>query len=650
MSEVTREGVSGQDLARLDSVLQDANIPSLLMAVYHMTGDDKWLEEPYRPRRQRGMSDNDTGGLSDSIQNEIRAAARTAIADWVHGKDLVVGDPDETTLRRMMAVCAAETDIPDDYARMLGIEMGFTPDVELTDFHREPAKLRGDFKVVVVGAGIGGLLTALLLKRAGIPFIVLEKQDDVGGTWHLHGYPGCGVDTPSYLYSFSFFHRAWSGYFSKAPEVLEYVKDFADIYDLRRHVRFGTEVTTSRFDEDRQIWVIDATNRQGETERYEANALVSAVGLFGEPNIPDIIGIDQFEGQIFHSTQWPADLDVTGKRVAVVGSGATAMQVVPAIADKVESMSVFQRSAMWVVPSEQYFKRVPENVHWLIEHVPFYRDWFRFQLAWIWNDQIYPSLIEDPDWEHLDRSMNARNDRHRAYFTQYIAEQLDGRPDLMERAIPDYPPFGKRMLVDNGWYEALKRPNVELFDERLTSVTPRTAVGDSGTEREVDIIALCTGYRTSRFLAPMQVYGRSGRSLREEWGGDDARAYLGLTVEGFPNLFLIYGPNTNGSGGSYFSFAEAQIRYILQVIDALARGDVGAVEPRADVMSEYNARMDEELSRMVWTHPRVNSYYRNSKGRVTANRPWSVVGYWSMIREVDFDDFITEPVREPVEA
>lgn len=647
MSEFSRERVSEKDLARLDSILVDANVPSLLMSLYHLTGDQKWLEEPYRPRRPRGMSDNDSAGLDEAVQDEVRSATRDAIISWVRGADLRAPDPDAGTLSHMMAVCAAEAEIPDEYAQMLGEEMGFFPGVPTTDFHAEPERLRSGFQVVIIGAGIGGLFTGLLLKNAGIPFVILEKQSDVGGTWQAHRYPGCGVDTPSYLYSFSFFHREWSGYFSKQPEVLQYVKDFAEEFDLRPYIRFGVEVTSARYDDERQNWQITTRDREGKTEQSEANALVSAVGLFGEANVPDIEGSADFTGDIFHSTAWPEDLDVTGKRVAIVGSGATAMQIVPVIADKVESLTIFQKSAMWVAPSDQYFKKVPANVHWLIEHVPYYRDWYRFQLAWTWNDQITPSLIADPEWEHPERSMNARNDKHRQYFTRYITEKLDGHPDLIERAVPDYPPFGKRMLVDNGWYDALKRPNVELVAERLASVTPTTAVGDGGTARDVDVIALCTGYRTSRFLAPMEIYGRGGRSLREEWGDDDARAHLGLTVAGYPNLFLIYGPNTNGSGGSYYSFAEAQIRYILQLVESLARGDHGAAEPRADRMAEYNEMIDERLSRMVWSHPGVKSYYRNAKGRVTANRPSNVVEYWTALHKVDLDDFATEPVREP---
>jgi 4-hydroxyacetophenone monooxygenase len=645
MSEITRDAISNADIDRLDEFLAYANLPSLLMVLYHMTGESKWLSDPYLPLPPRGMSDNDSGGLSDAIQAEIREAARVAIIDWARGGGLAIPTPNAEELRRMMAVCAAESEIPDNYAAMMSAELGFAPARDVTGFDQVADQVPPGFRVVVLGAGIGGLLTAYLLKQAGIPHVVLEKNADVGGTWQTHHYPGAGVDTPSYLYSFSFFHRDWSGYFPKQAEVLEYLRDFADHFDLRPSIRFGVEVTAAHYDEELQRWHLDYVQADGRPGTVDANAVVSAVGLFGQANLPSIPGMESFRGDLFHSTQWPAGLDVRGKRVAVVGSGATAMQVVPAIADEVQSLTIFQKSAMWVAPSEQYFKRVPDAVHWLFNHIPFYRHWYRFQLSWVWNDQVHPSLIQDPEWEHPERSMNARNDRHREFFTRYITDQLSGREDLVAKAMPDYPAFGKRMLVDNGWYAALNRPHVELLDERLSEVAENAAVGDGGTRRDVDVIAMCTGYQTSRFLAPMEIRGRGGRSLREEWNDDDARAYLGITVPGYPNFFMIYGPNTNGSGGSFYSFAEAQVNYIMQVIKWLAREEAGAVEPRAERALEYNRLMDDELSRMVWAHPRVHSYYRNARGRITANRPWSVVDYWTMTRRAHLDDFDVEAVR-----
>ncbi|MDT2005773.1 FAD-dependent oxidoreductase [Rhodococcus opacus] len=508
METITRDGIRGSDLERLDEIVSSANLPSLLMSLFQLTGDEKWLNAPYQPKPPRGMSDNDTAGLNEQLGVDIRHAAKEAITAWARGREIAIPRPDTDTLRRMMAVCAAETEIPDNYADMMAAEMNFVAPADHDDSTDRERQLPPDFKVVVIGAGIGGLLTAHRLQQAGVPFVVLEKRGDVGGTWDSHHYPGAGVDTPSYLYSFSFFHREWEGYFSKQPEVLEYLRAFADRFDLRKYISHGIEVRTLRYDEGRQGWDIEYIDRDGNSGLMRANAVVSSVGLFGTAQLPSLPGSEKFTGLQFHSTQWPSDLDLTGKRVAVVGSGATAMQVVPATVDQANSITIFQKSATWVAPSDEYFKKVPSDVHWMMNHVPFYRDWYRFQLAWTWNDQIYASLIADPAWPHADRSMNKRNDKHREYFTQYIREQLDGRPELLEKAIPNFPPFGKRMLVDNGWYAALKRPHVELLDERLDHLTETGAVGDRGTEREVDVIAYCTGYQASRFLAPMEVYGR----------------------------------------------------------------------------------------------------------------------------------------------
>lgn len=627
------------DVDRIEGALALANIPALQMSLYQLTGDDRWLSDPYLPLRPRGMGDNDTAGYSEEKQAEVRAAAAEALRAYAMGAAIAIPRPDALTMRRMMAVCAAEPAVPDEYAEMLGEEFGMLDDDRARSV---AADALVGFQVIIIGAGIGGLLLAHRLREAGVDALILEKQQDVGGTWNSHGYPGAGVDTPSYLYSFSFFHRDWSGYFSKQPEVLRYLQDFAEEHDLRRLIRFGVEVTAARYDETAQSWSVETTDGAGRSAVLSAPVVVSAAGLFGLANDPNLPGREEFPGDIFHSTRWPKDLDVTGKRVAIVGSGATAMQIVPVIADKVAHLTVFQKSAMWVAPAEQYFRPVPSEVHWLMNNVPFYREWMRFQLAWTWNDQIHPSIVRDPEWTGSERSMNKRNDRHREFFAQYILEQLDGRPDLIEKALPDYPPYGKRMLVDNGWYAALRRDNVDLVSERLVALDGSTAIGDGGTRRDFDVIALCTGYQTSRFLAPMTIIGRGGRDLRAEWGEDDARAFQGMAVPGFPNFFMLYGPNTNGSGGSYYSFAEAQVGYIVEWVRRIAEGEVGAVEPRQDSFDDYNNRMDAQLAEMVWAHPRVDSYYRNANGRITANRPWNVVTYWGMLRHTNDADYVLE--------
>jgi 4-hydroxyacetophenone monooxygenase len=320
------------------------------------------------------------------------------------------------------------------------------------------------------------------------------------------------------------------------------------------------------------------------------------------------------------------------------------MQVVPAIADKVSQVTVFQRSPQWVGPCAEYFAPVPEDVHYLMDHVPYYQAWYRFRLAWVFNDRVHPSLQIDPQWEHSGRSLNAVNDGHRRYFTRYLEGQLADRPELIEKCLPQYPPFGKRMLLDNGWFAALKRDNVELLTEGVDSITNRGVVSQSGDEVETDVVVFSTGFETTRYLQPIEFVGRGGKPLRDIWGDDDATAYLGITVPGFPNLFLMYGPNTNsGAGGSYFFIGESQGRYIIDVITKMIERGIGAVECRAEAHDGWVNEVDEAHSKMVWSHPGMTTYYRNKRGRVVNNSPYRVVDYWLKTHDAELADFVTEP-------
>jgi 4-hydroxyacetophenone monooxygenase len=307
---------------------------------------------------------------------------------------------------------------------------------------------------------------------------------------------------------------------------------------------------------------------------------------------------------------------------------------------------VFQRSPAWVIPVSNYFDTVPEDLHWLFERVPYYFGWYRFSLSWTFNDKLHPTLQIDPAWEHPERSISRVNDRHRVRFTEYIAAQLADRPDLLAKCVPHYPPWGKRMLIDNGWYTALKRDDVELITEGVTEITPDGVRTASGTERPADVIVLSTGFHTSQYLFPMTITGRDGVDLREHWEDDNARAYLGIASPGFPNLFFVYGPNTNGSGGSFLAWSENQVSYIMQLLTAMIETGLGAIEPRQQVHDAYNAEVDAAHERMIWTHPGFSTYYRNSRGRVVVNVPWTVLGYWQRLRHADLGDYETEPARE----
>ncbi|MCG2621214.1 NAD(P)/FAD-dependent oxidoreductase [Arthrobacter sp. I2-34] len=628
------------DIERLDGALAVANLPSLVMVLFQLTGDERWIRDPYRPTKPKGMSDHDSGGFSDEVQQQIRAAVREAILEWAQGAPIAVPTPTGSLLRELMTICVNE-EVPDSYEPMIAEQMGFADPIRIPDVSNG-GTTPVDFSVVIIGAGISGLLASLRLREAGVPNVVFERESDIGGVWRTNRYPGAGVDTPSHLYSFSFYRRNWSRYYGKRDEVIEYLEDFTDHFNLRPGIRFNTRVISAVYDEASQKWTVTVENPDGSVESVVANAVISAVGIFSEPNVPDIPGAESFNGPVFHSSYWPADLDVEGKRVAVIGSGASAMQIVPAIVGKPSQITIFQRTPQWAAPANKYFEHVDDDVRWLMDTVPFYQDWYRFRLAWMFNDKVQPTLFRDPEWEHPDRSLNAANDRHRASLTKYILGKLEGREDLQAIAVPDYPPYGKRMLIDNGWFDAIKRPDVEIIPSSAARITETGVVSASGEEREADIIVLSTGFHSGRFLLPLEVRGRAGESLRETWEDDNARAFQGIAAPSFPNLFFLYGPNTNGSGGSFLYLGESQVGHVVSLITSMISQGKAAVEPRRDRYEEYNARIDDLLGQMVWSHQGVDTYYRNSKGRVVTNMPWSVVEYWSLMREPDLDNFVFE--------
>jgi 4-hydroxyacetophenone monooxygenase len=614
----------------LAEAMEHANLPTLVAVLHQLTGDRRWLAPPFRPTRSRGMEDNDTGGFPAAVQAEIRGAAVDAVTAWAAGRPPAIPAPTGDALLELIDLAVGEP-VPPEYEAMTAEDMGFRP----APIPKVPPS---DFRVVVIGAGVSGMLAAIELAEAGIEHVVLEKNDDVGGTWLENGYPGAGVDTPSHLYSYSFAPRRWSTHFGKRDEVLAYLRDVADGHGLRKVIRFGTEVASAEYRDQR--WVVTTT--AGET--LDADAVITAVGQLNRPKIPALPGMDTFGGPLFHSARWPSDLDVSGKRVAIVGTGASAMQIVPAIAGRATHVTVFQRSPQWAAPSAVYFSPIDDAASLLMEHVPFYRRWYRTRLSWNTGDRVHASLQVDDEWEHPERSVNAANDAHRRFFTHYLEQELAERDDLLESALPDYPPFGKRMLLDNGWYAAIRRDDVDLVTAPVAAVTPTGVRASDGTEVAADVVVLCTGFETHKQLWPLSVRGRDGRTIADAWGPDDADAHLGITVSGFPNLFLTCGPGTVlGHGGSYITIAECQVRYIVEALAAMVTEDLGAIEVLPEVHADYAARHDAAHAAMIWTHPGMRNWYRNPAGRVVCALPWRIVDYWTMTRRVDWAEYAVEP-------
>ncbi|WP_040801032.1 flavin-containing monooxygenase [Nocardia higoensis] len=625
------------DAAR--EALRSASIPCLLPVLYQLTGDDRWLGEKYRIAPTPGFGEMADGGLDEATQDEVRAAAHTAFMRWARGAEPAVPVPDSADLTRLMACCLGE-EVPEKYAPMVAEQLGFQPYVPADVGPRARAS---GFRVLVIGAGVSGLAAARALAAAGVPYTVLEKNQEVGGTWWENRYPGARVDVPSNLYSYSFAPKAWSEYFSRRDEISDYLVSVSHEAGVRAAIRFGCEATGARWDAERHEWVVTVVDGEGSVDELRATALITAVGLHNRPMIPDLPGLGEFEGTVVHSAQWDPELRMAGRKVAVIGAGASAMQIVPAILDDVESLTVFQRSPHWIMPNEQYFQAVPESANWLLDTLPFYRQWYRFRLYWLYTERMYPALLVDPEWDRSKNSVNRFSEALRRFYTGYLTEELGERDDLVRKCTPDFPVFGKRILLDNGWYRALRRPHVDLVTESIAEVRPRAIRTAEGQEHEVDTVVLCTGFQQQRFLFPMEIKGVGGRSLRAEWKDDDARAYLGLTTPGYPNLFYLFGPNTNPPGGSWITIAEAQVRYVISLLTRMVDDGIGAVECTQRSYDRYNAELDERNGRMVFGLDGVDSYYRNAGGRVVTNTPWTVLQYWTMTREPDLADYTLTP-------
>jgi 4-hydroxyacetophenone monooxygenase len=589
----------------------------------------------------RGASDvaliaSEDAGFDSERQQEIRAAAVELLS--AENLRACVESPDDELLLRMMRACLAEEVAP-EYAPMMQEQMGFG---SLQENIPQPSddSVKSHLPVLVVGAGVSGIVLGKLLLDLGIPFRIVDKNSDVGGTWLENTYPGCGVDTPNHAYSYSFGPRyRWSSYFSSRDDIQDYLQRTARDIDLYAYIQFGSTVRAANWDAENSCWRVLVESQAG-SEEIEAMALVSAVGQLNLPSIPRIKGMTEFSGQVFHSSNWPGSLDVSGKRVAVIGTGASAMQIVPTIADDVGSLTVYQRSPQWARPIPRYHDQLSDYAQWLLENIPFYAAWFRFAMFWRYGDGLLPYLHKDPHWPHAERSLNRVNERHRIEMVEHMAGRLNGRDDLLAKCMPDYPPYGKRILLDNGWYDTLVKEHVELVTEAVDQLDANGVLSADGKRRDADVVVLATGFQVGKMAARLNITGRDGLKLDELWANDNPSAYLGITVAGFPNLFCMLGPNTGlGHGGSAIFQSECQARYIASSLVQMLNAGVKTMEVKAEVQAEYVAKVDAEHEQMIWTHPAVSTYYRNSLGRVFSVMPWRLVDYWQMTRNLEHEHY-----------
>jgi 4-hydroxyacetophenone monooxygenase len=622
--------------ADIDRYLADAN-PMTLVGVLHQLTDDPTLAT--LPVDATPTNAGTAAVMTDPV---AVAAVRAAAAGYLRRRrddgdtTWPTGDRDRLLASMSLAVGAP---IPADAEEFCIEELALERIPRRYELgHRPPSDT--SFHVAVIGAGIGGINAAINLAECQIPYTVIEKNDGVGGCWHDNRYPGCRVDIPSRAYSHTFgLEYPWEHWFAPQTENNDYLHWCVERFGVGDHIRLRTEVTSATWDDATSRWHLELRDADGRCETLVANVVISAVGFLSRPKFPTVDGLGAFEGPAFHTAWWDTTVEPQGRHIGVIGTGCSGMQLVPELERLGATVTVFQRRPSWVFENPVYRSPLPEGVRWLDRNLPLFRNMEKFRAIWLVGDHLgaRPFLL-DPDWHEPD-SLSAANQQARRTSLAYLERKLAHRPDLLEVSIPDSPALATRPVVDNGWLDAIAGPNVELVTEPIARIVSDGVELASGRHVALDVLAYATGFETDKFLWPMRVTGREG-TLEDLWADDGARAYLGITLPGFPNFFCIYGPNTNSNQGTLPTMgSELQTRYALQCIEELFRTGAGAIDLTRTAYDTYNARLDEGLSRTIFSDPRIDTYYVNEHGRSSSQTCWSTLQYWTMTRHPDLDDY-----------
>jgi cation diffusion facilitator CzcD-associated flavoprotein CzcO len=486
----------------------------------------------------------------------------------------------------------------------------------------QPPPARRPPRVAILGAGFSGLCLGIQLRKAGIEsFTLFEKADSLGGTWRDNSYPGSACDLASFAYCFSFEQKTdWSRKWSPQPEILAYMEHCARKYGILPKIRFGCEIEGARFDAEAGVWRLRTTTG----EEHEAEILVSGVGQLSRPHVPDLSGLDTFEGECFHSARWNHALDLHGKDVAVIGSAASAIQFIPHVAREARRLTIFQRSPNWMLPRND--RAYSEREKWLFAHVPGLARLYRWRI-WLLHELMFYPVMRGQRWAQR-RVVKAAKEYIRAHISD---------PELRRALVPEYPPGARRLLVSDDYYPALARENVRVVLSPIERVTRDAVVTRDGESHRVDAIILGTGFETTEFLAPMKIEGPDGRFLSDVWR-NGAEAYVGIAVAGFPNLFLMYGPNTNLGHNSIIFMIECQTHYILDCLRQMRERGLRWIAPRREAMDAWNHALYAELEKSVWAKT-DHSWYKTASGRITNNWSGTTLEYWWRTRRADLSAF-----------
>ncbi len=601
--------------------------PGVLVAVLAQLTSDASVVDRFAPMishvpdppERAGVTDPDTvTALVEAIVEALRAPRAAGAAD------------DRELFTRLLPV-ALGSEVDDEHVDLLLEQGGFhlsQPTLPRT------AAIPDTVNVAIVGAGLAGIITALAAADARVAFEIFDRNDEFGGTWLTTVYPGIGVDTPSAYYSLSREVKPdSSSYYPQGAEYQAYLVALADKHGLREHTRFRTEVEALWWDEDRRQWQIHFVDRDGNRDVSYARVVITAAGYLNRPRWPDLPGRNTFAGISIHSAQWDPSLDLTGKRVAVIGAGCTAVQIVDACVDKVEHLTVFQRQPHWVAPRKRLTDDVPEHRRYLGRHLPYYANWHRLKSYWATADNNYPIILRDPEWAKDHLSISPANDVLLQMCLQYIDRIFGAGTELAKKVTPDFAPYGKRIIRDpGGYYAALTRKHVDVEASEPAAVNAAGIVTADGRQLDLDVIIYATGYHLD-FLSTVDIRGRSGKKLSEEWG-NSPRSYRGGTVPGFPNLFVNSAPNYSPGHGAGANFSmEVMAHYVIECLQLMALRGATTMEVTQQAYDDYVAAIDEAMAGTVWCHtPKAHTYYRSGSGRVVVATPYRLVDVWRQHR------------------
>lgn len=620
-----------QDTPELRAALKETPAYLLIGVYSQIVGPNPFLER-LKPHVKPAMM----GGpqVPDDLTDELREALLVALTSPEAAKTEPVR---KGQLNDIMDVVAGEP-VGDEFIPLLIEQMGFTPLGRfLPKSHNRPP---AGFRVAVIGAGMTGLAFAIKLSQAGYDYQVFEKQEEVGGVWWSNRYPGVAVDTPSHFYSYSFqLNPDWPRYYSNGEVLRNYWSSTADKFGVRPHISFNTEVISTVWSEENADWTVTYRDASGTVQEQIFDIVICASGLFSQSQNPNVPGLDRFQGKAVHTAHWDQSLDVAGKQVVQIGNGASGVQVGPEIAQTAAKLTVFQRTPVWVRARAARGQDTSDGLRWGLRHIPHLAQWMRFFTYWNASDGVHPLVKRDPEWTGDPLAVNRLGSQLGKAIIEGMKAKLEGRPDLIEKVLPNYPLFGKRLLQDSDWLDTLKRDNVELVAQAVKEIVDDGVVAKDGTHYPADIIVLATGFAVTKMLHHIKFVGRNGVQLSDLWGEDNPRAYYGTFVPHFPNFFIMHGPNigaTHGAGANIYS--EAQIDYVLSCLDMMFERDARTVEVSEEAFEDFNALVDAACGEAVWSDPRVSTYYLNSKRRNFISWPWRIVDFWERMKRPSAQD------------